>query len=303
MWEQAPVGQNHQGHPRGAKAAYERDSRQAAAPSGKGKAGKKAPGEYLLVVQILLCVAIMAFVLCAQKLGGALYGDVRVLYQTAMQAPGPRLLDEERGFVKFTQQTAIELYEAACEVLADLGGKTMGTEADALMQPTSGSAASAAAIRAVHAAPAPPYGSSDESYLPPFSLCFPLPDTDCSNTSGYGWRIDPVKGSGQEFHTGADLSAAEGTPVLAAADGVVRMARAHDSYGNYVRILHENGDETLYAHMKYLYVRAGQTVRQGQVLGLSGATGNVTGPHLHFELLHEGIRYDPTEALQTAAGG
>ena len=300
MWEQA--------NPNVEKALYgeavspARGKRRGRCAGSAQKKEEKAQGEYLLVVQILLCAAIMAFVLCTQKLGGALYSDVRVLYQTAMQAPGPRLLDEERGFVKFTQQAAVDVYEAACEALADLGGKTAEGKVAASGQPTSGSDTSILTSRAVHAAPAPLYGSSDESYLPPFSLCFPLPDADCSNTSGYGWRIDPVEGAGQEFHTGADLSAAEGTPVLAAADGVVRMARAHDSYGNYVRILHENGDETLYAHMKYLYVRAGQTVRLGQVLGLSGATGNVTGPHLHFELLHEGVRYDPTEALQTAAG-
>lgn len=305
MWEQAPTNQNQQKSPRGEKAAYERDSKRTAAPSGKKNAGEKAPGEYLLVVQVLICAAIMAFVLCTQKLGGALHGDVRLLYQTIIQAPGPQWLGEDRGFMKFTQQTAADVYEAACEAIAGLWNTASGETGGGQALSASATAALAAvgAPRRVHAAPTVPYGSCDESYLPPFSLRFPLPVADSANTSGYGWRIDPVKGTGQEFHTGTDLSAAEGTPVLAAADGVVRMARAHDSYGNYVRILHENGDETLYAHMKYLYVRAGQTVQQGQVLGLSGATGNVTGPHLHFELLHEGIRYDPTQALQAAASG
>ena len=76
---------------------------------------------------------------------------------------------------------------------------------------------------------------------------------------------------------------------------------AHNSYGNYLRILHQNGDETLYAHLQYLYVRPGQRVGAGQVIGASGQTGNVTGPHLHFELLHGGVRYDPSQALQQAA--
>ena len=83
--------------------------------------------------------------------------------------------------------------------------------------------------------------------------------------------------------------------------GVVRAAGAHNSYGNYLRILHQNGDETLYAHLQYLYVRPGQRVGAGQVIGASGQTGNVTGPHLHFELLHGGVRYDPSQALQQAA--
>ena len=89
--------------------------------------------------------------------------------------------------------------------------------------------------------------------------------------------------------------------VLAAADGVVRMAGSHKSYGNYLRILHADGDETLYAHMQYLFVKAGECVTAGQSLGTVGETGNATGPHLHFEILHRGLRYDPAEALQNAS--
>ena len=107
-------------------------------------------------------------------------------------------------------------------------------------------------------------------------------------------------GLGDDFHIGNDLAAAQGTPVLAAADGVVRMAGSHKSYGNYLRILHADGDETLYAHMQYLFVKAGECVTAGQSLGTVGETGNATGPHLHFELLHAGVRYDPTRALAKA---
>ena len=108
-------------------------------------------------------------------------------------------------------------------------------------------------------------------------------------------------GLGDDFHIGNDLAAAQGTPVLAAADGVVRMAGSHKSYGNYLRILHADGDETLYAHMQYLFVKAGECVTAGQILGTVGETGNATGPHLHFEILHHGLRYDPAEALQNAS--
>ena len=89
--------------------------------------------------------------------------------------------------------------------------------------------------------------------------------------------------------------------VLAAADGVVRMAGCHKSYGNYLRVLHADGDETLYAHLQYLFVRAGEAVGAGQTLGTVGQTGNATGPHLHFEILHRGLRYDPAAALQHAS--
>ena len=65
--------------------------------------------------------------------------------------------------------------------------------------------------------------------------------------------------------------------------------------------MHADGDETIYAHMQYLFVSTGAVVTAGQVLGVVGETGNATGPHLHFEILHKGLRYDPAQALQDAA--
>ena len=65
--------------------------------------------------------------------------------------------------------------------------------------------------------------------------------------------------------------------------------------------MHADGDETLYAHMQYLFVSTGAVVTAGQVLGVVGETGNATGPHLHFEILHKGLRYDSAQALQDAA--
>lgn len=78
---------------------------------------------------------------------------------------------------------------------------------------------------------------------------------------------------GKAFHRGVDLACGEGTPVLAALDGVVIAARRGAAYGNYVRLTHRDGQETLYAHMQYLYVRAGEVVAAGQRLGTAGQTG------------------------------
>lgn len=243
-------------------------------------------GEYVLLAQIVLSLLVFGFLYTAKFMDWPIYRQFRTEFSTAMQAPGPAVFAEDRGFLKFTQQACAELWQSVRQVMGELHVEEPAT---------------AETARPVHAANrAAPAGSSNESYLPPFSMVFPLPEGIGAGTSGYGWRINPVTGEGEEFHTGADLSAAEGTPVLAAADGVVRMAGTHKSYGNYIRILHKNGDETLYAHMQYLYVHAGQSVRQGQVIGASGQTGNVTGPHLHFELFHEGIRYDPSQALEIA---
>ena len=157
-----------------------------------------------------------------------------------------------------------------------------------------------AALRAC-AAKAAPEGCSLKRVRPAQTACFPLGTTAWRVSDAYGWRTDPMGGGGTDFHLGHDLAAATGTPVLAAADGVVRVAGKHASYGNYLRILHADGDETLYAHMQYLFVSTGAVVTAGQVLGVVGETGNATGPHLHFEILHKGLRYNPAQALQDAA--
>ena len=94
------------------------------------------------------------------------------------------------------------------------------------------------------------------------------------------------------FHRGTDLACSEGTLVLAAMDGVVIAARRSATYGNYLCLSHSGGQETLYAHLQYLFVRAGEVVQAGQPLGTAGETGRSTGAHLHFELLEQGVRYD-----------
>ena len=193
------------------------------------------------------------------------------------------LLGEERNLLKFTEQTAGELADSARSMWEDF-----------TLPATPESA------RTAHGQPSPPAYARTDSYTPGFPLQFPLPGQS-RKTSGYGWRTDPMGGLGDDFHIGNDLAAAQGTPVLAAADGVVRMAGSLMSFVNSLRILHADGDETLYAHMQYLFVKAGEGVTAGQRLGTLGETGIATGPHLHFEILHRGLRYDPAEALQNAS--
>ena len=141
-----------------------------------------------------------------------------------------------------------------------------------------------------------PAGASLKLAKPEQALCFPLETAAWRVSDLYGWREDPFTGE-EAFHRGVDLACGEGTAVRAALDGVVTAARRGAAYGNYVRLTHADGQETLYAHMQYLYVRAGEVVQAGQRLGTAGQTGRATGAHLHFELLSGGIRYDPSDAL------
>jgi len=112
-------------------------------------------------------------------------------------------------------------------------------------------------------------------------------------TSGFGRRVHPLTGE-RRMHTGVDLRAAEGVPIRAAAEGVVREARRKGGYGNFVEIDHGDGTSTVYAHASRLVVKPGQHVERGDTLGLVGHTGHTTGPHLHFELRRHGHPVDPT---------
>jgi hypothetical protein len=103
-------------------------------------------------------------------------------------------------------------------------------------------------------------------------------------TSGFGWRLHPVLGSWL-MHAGKDLAAPEGTPVVAALSGRVVSSGLAGGYGLAVEIEHQNPRRrTLYGHLSELYVKEGETVKQGAVVGRVGSTGLSTGPHLHFEL-------------------
>ena len=111
-------------------------------------------------------------------------------------------------------------------------------------------------------------------------------------TSEFGGRIDPINGK-QDGHNGMDLAVPTGTPIRAAMGGTVTTATYHSSYGYYVMVDHGNGLTTLYAHNSRLMVHVGQTVQAGDEVSLSGATGRVTGPHLHFEVRVNGQRTNP----------
>lgn len=114
--------------------------------------------------------------------------------------------------------------------------------------------------------------------------------------SRYGDRSDPFSGEGA-FHTGVDISAEMGTPVHAAADGVVYNAQFAGRYGRLIVIDHGNGLQTWYAHLSRFEVIPGEEVRRSQLIAYSGASGRVTAPHLHFEVRQGGSPVNPSRYL------
>jgi murein DD-endopeptidase MepM/ murein hydrolase activator NlpD len=118
-------------------------------------------------------------------------------------------------------------------------------------------------------------------------------------SSGFGVRSDPLHGR-PAAHRGVDLPGAPGTPVLAAASGVVRVARRRGGYGELVELGHPDGSTTRYAHLSHILVQPGEAVAQGQVIGRMGSTGRSTGSHLHFEYRIDGTPVDPLRYLGAA---
>ena len=120
------------------------------------------------------------------------------------------------------------------------------------------------------------------------------------NASSFGWRIDPITGQ-NAMHEGVDFLVDTGTPIHAAADGLIVVAEFHPQYGYVVDIDHGNDFTTRYAHASKLLVKAGDLVQRGAIIAESGSTGRSTGPHVHFEVRYKGVAQNPNRFLQVSA--
>ncbi len=119
-------------------------------------------------------------------------------------------------------------------------------------------------------------------------------------TSGFSMRFHPILQTWRA-HLGVDYGATTGTPVRTVGDGVVEFAGVQNGYGNVVMVKHDGSNSTLYAHLSKINVRPGQRVQQGENVGLVGATGWATGPHLHFEFRVNGVHKDPLTLARSHA--
>jgi len=194
---------------------------------------------------------------------------------------------------------------AAGFLVLGLGWRLTGAEPAAAGAPMADAATPADYVPEDSAAPLPappvdPLGDADDT-LPGASAGPGAPLDFLRVTSSYGMRRHPILGF-TRMHQGVDFGAREGTPVLAAEDGVVTQASPAGGYGNVIRITHASGWATGYAHLSGYApgIAPGAHVTRGEVIGFVGHTGLATGPHLHFEVSLNGVKVDP---MTTPFGG
>lgn len=135
----------------------------------------------------------------------------------------------------------------------------------------------------------------DTDYIEQIKKSFVQPLDKIEITSPFGKRELDGK---ETNHKGIDLAAKSGTAIYAVMDGEVTIAQEDSTYGNYIVIMHENGEKTLYAHCSKLLVKKGETVKSGTKIALSGHSGQAEGDHLHFEIIIDGKNVDPSVFLK-----
>lgn len=131
---------------------------------------------------------------------------------------------------------------------------------------------------------------------------YPIDDRDARISSPFGIRKHPVTGA-VKLHNGIDIAVPSDTPVFSPAGGTVSGTLTNSVGGKQLIVNHSNGLRTGYAHLNKVLVSKGQKLRQGQKIALSGATGNVTGPHLHFTMKRGDEYLDPQKMIYTGGEG
>ena len=269
----------------------------------KHKQGEKQDDRFLAMVcfQMALCIlaAAVFFAACRGEQGERDFA----VYKTAQLLCGQqseRLIDWEslRGqdwlqkIKDFWQGGATELLERLQKLISsqlvppeELPPETIGESGAG--GPLPAYSLSADGLPAAEGTTLAPYFLTASMWSPVSGLV----------TSRFGWRSHPVSGQ-EDFHTGVDIAAAQGTPILAALPGVVEQTGYSESYGNFVVLRHSDNLRTTYNHCSEILAKEGEQLARGDRIALVGSTGISTGPHLHFEVEVKGLKADPLQALE-----
>lgn len=227
----------------------------------------------VIIVQSVVFILILLVFFCFYKKQNDTFKQIRTLYINIMQQ----------------DMTAKELADGAKSVFNFLSQPRTVNGNDATKTDAEENLDGAGGEDLLHP-------KSDASFSPVFLSSEIVKPVQAKRiTSKFGFRKNPVTGK-YGFHSGLDLAAAEGTEIKAAFDGVVERATKSKVRGNYI-FLKSGNVRTIYCHCSKLLVKEGDTVKAGETIAKVGSTGQTTGPHLHFELIINGIHYNPEWVL------
>lgn len=284
-WEKAKGTGQQENNPQEGKQIFRAASRRG--PKTKEKASP------VLTVQMALCGFLLVLVLAVRSFSPELFAALGSAYGRAL-TDGAALTGSGELF-RFAEKNLQSLQEKLRRAIAQLDG---GAATNAGSAPAVGVAAAGG-----DGAKGGEYAVTHAGYLATVTLApYILSDRPQlpvrgTMTSPFGYRTHPITGK-LDFHTGIDLATPEETPVAAAWSGVVAETGCDRVNGRYVKLLHSGTVCTSYNHLSRIDVTVGSRVRRGETVGLVGSTGVSTGPHLHFELLIDGVRVDPAAALK-----
>ena len=258
----------------------------------------------VLVTQMIVSVMILLFVYCIKLASPNIYTEMRTLFSNIMQ--DNRTYEYVSDvFKEYAGEISLKGKEDDSKENETTENMSEGNlEGDVEVQSDSSVKTLPIAVAMTNPLPSSLLLTDDYSTPPPESASYSPLILNVSITvpvtgnisSKFGYRTDPVNGK-KTFHRGLDIAADSGTPILAAFDGMVISSGYDDSSGNYVEIQHDEELVTAYYHCSELIANTGDVVKAGDVIAKVGSTGKSTGPHLHFEIRLNGIRYDPSYVL------
>ena len=234
----------------------------------------------VVLVQLAVCAFIVALVFAAWKFSPNIFALIRNEYNEIMSVNVG--LDD----VRQTIDNVTEIQGATGEEEQDESEIYMEDESEKTTESQSGSGGEDSEVADTAVAAMASLGSDKDITVPLHGRI----------TSKYGYRTNPISGA-YGLHTGVDIAANEGSPIVAAYNGVIKDTGVGEKRGKYVLMMHSDGSETLYCHCSKVAVVEGEVIRSGEVIAFVGSTGWSTGPHLHFEIRRNGKAIDPLTVL------
>lgn len=242
-------------------------------------------GDYLVhmvLLQLLLCALLLGLVFAVRTYSPDVFQQLRTGYQSLMSVD----MNVREVFSALRGEVVDPLQNwASGQVESSTEATDTTTQSTTLQEDASGGVDVQVRSARENTSFAPVY-TTMQAHLP----------VEGRLSSPFGYRIHPVTKK-ESFHTGVDIAAESGTPIAAAFGGVVTDAGFEESWGYYVKIQHQDGLETFYAHCQEIYAETGTVLRAGEHIALVGSTGVSTGPHLHFEVRVNGVRCNPVWLL------